>query len=425
AYEGIDLQVRTCTIHHLDLPWTPADLEQRNGRAVRQGNTLGTVQIFYYFADGSTDGYRFSLIDGKATWLGDLIKSQVRDTNNPAAQQSLTPEDILLMISRDKDKTRALLEDKKRRQAEEARTRIAREATRILRQAAGRFRDARISDDPERAARLREEGEQRLADLERVNAEAWPWAPWMYPVRDREVIIPDAGPAVYEGLRVARPRVGAPDQIDYLEFGQIVDTDAGTRIGLRAAGSPAWQLVEYTGQVGGAPLLAEHFPREGGPAWPDDDDTRTAAALEKKVPEAFRFGSFEQLRWRGASDAWLEKWWPRFEAAITDGLVGAVRDEVPVESTKGLLLASGDDIRGGKVIPPTRAGWQRFLELAPASGEKFTRLKEIGQAWWGRSIPFDLLSSAAEKRDAAVADAADDSDVTLAAILPPGLEGML
>jgi hypothetical protein len=425
AYEGIDLQVRTCTIHHLDLPWTPADLEQRNGRAVRQGNTLGTVQIFYYFADGSTDGYRFSLIDGKATWLGDLIKSQVRDTNNPAAQQSLTPEDILLMISRDKDKTRALLEDKKRRQAEEARTRIAREATRILRQAAGRFRDARVSDDPERAARLREEGEQRLADLERISPEAWPWAPWMYPVRDLEVIIPDAGPAVYEGLRVARPRVGAPDQIDYLEFGQIVDTDAGTRIGLRAAGSPAWQLVEYTGQIGGAPLLAEHFPREGGPAWPEEDDERTAAALEKKVPEALRFGSFERLRWRGASDAWLEKWWPRFEAAITDGLVSSGRDEVPVEAAKGLQLASGDDIRGGKVIPPTRTGWQRFLELAPAGGEKFTRLKEIGQAWWGRSIPFDLLSSAAEKRDAAVTDAADDAEVTLASILPPGLEEML
>jgi hypothetical protein len=35
AYEGVDMQVRTCTIHHLDLPWTPADLEQRNGRAVR------------------------------------------------------------------------------------------------------------------------------------------------------------------------------------------------------------------------------------------------------------------------------------------------------------------------------------------------------------------------------------------------------
>ncbi len=36
AYEGVDLQVRTCAIHHLDLPWTPADLEQRNGRARRR-----------------------------------------------------------------------------------------------------------------------------------------------------------------------------------------------------------------------------------------------------------------------------------------------------------------------------------------------------------------------------------------------------
>ena len=204
AYEGVDLQVRTCTIHHLDLPWTPADLEQRNGRAVRQGNTLGIVQIYYYFADGSTDGYRFSLIDGKAGWLGELIKSQVRDTNNPAAQQQLTPEDILLMISRDKDKTRAMLEDKRRRQAEEARKRIALEATRLYRQAAARFRAARVSDDAEAAARLREEGELRLADLERVDADAWPWAPWMYAARDLEVLIPDTGAPVYEGLRIAR-----------------------------------------------------------------------------------------------------------------------------------------------------------------------------------------------------------------------------
>jgi hypothetical protein len=89
---------------------------------------LGLCNIFYYFADGSTDGYRFSLIDGKAGWLGELIKSQVRDTNNPAAQQQLTPEDILLMISRNKEKTKKLLEEKKRHQADEARARVAKEA---------------------------------------------------------------------------------------------------------------------------------------------------------------------------------------------------------------------------------------------------------------------------------------------------------
>ncbi|MFY0531504.1 helicase-related protein [Nannocystis pusilla] len=45
AYEGIDLQRRTCMIHHIDLPWTPADLQQRNGRAVRQGNKQRVVMV--------------------------------------------------------------------------------------------------------------------------------------------------------------------------------------------------------------------------------------------------------------------------------------------------------------------------------------------------------------------------------------------
>jgi hypothetical protein len=121
ANEGIDLQVRTCMLHHIDMPWTSADLEQRNGRGVRQGNTLGTVNIFYYFADRSMDGYRFDLVNGKATWLADLLKSQARDTNNPAAQQQLTPEDILLMISRDKEKTQRMLDEKKKRKIAETR----------------------------------------------------------------------------------------------------------------------------------------------------------------------------------------------------------------------------------------------------------------------------------------------------------------
>jgi hypothetical protein len=407
AYEGVDLQVRTCSIHHLDLPWTPADLEQRNGRAVRQGNTLGTVRIFYYFADGSTDGYRFSLIDGKAGWLGELIKSQVRDTNNPAAQQQLTPEDILLMISRNKEKTRALLEDKKKRQAAEARARIAKESARVYRQAAGRFRDARQTTDAERAARLRDEGEQRLADLEQVNAEAWPWAPWMYAVRDTDVIIPEAGGApVYEGLRVARARAGAPDQLDFLEFGQIVGSEDGDKIGLRAAGSPSWQLIGYTGLLAGSPITPGELPRDGGPMWPDDDDAQTQAAIEKKIGEVFRYAKFETLGWRGASDAWLERWWPRFEARITEGLAASFRGEnVPVIGGDELAIATGSEIRGKTVVPPTRAGWQRFLELAPASDETYTSLREIGLSWWGRKIPQNLLSSA--KEESSTSDAED------------------
>ena len=71
------------------------------------------------------------------------------------------------------------------------------------------------------------------------------------------MIIPENGAApVYEGLRIARPRPGAPGQLDYFEFGQVVQTDEGERIGLRAAGSPGWQLIAYAGLLGGAPITA-------------------------------------------------------------------------------------------------------------------------------------------------------------------------
>ncbi|HNC98481.1 MAG TPA: helicase-related protein, partial [Myxococcota bacterium] len=110
AYEGIDLQTRTCAIHHLDLPWEPATLQQRNGRGVRQGNTLASIAIYYYFSRRSQDGMRFSLIQGKRGWMTQLLKSQDRDTNNPGAQMDLGPEEILLLISRDPEKTRAQLD---------------------------------------------------------------------------------------------------------------------------------------------------------------------------------------------------------------------------------------------------------------------------------------------------------------------------
>ena len=391
ANEGIDLQRRTCMLHHIDMPWTSADLEQRNGRGVRQGNTLGTVNIFYYFADRSMDGYRFDLINGKATWLADLLKSQARDTNNPAAQQQLTPEDILLMISRDKEKTQRMLDEKKKRKIAETRAIVAKEAARLLRQANGRFRDARASQSPERAAKLREEGEARLEELAKVDPEAWPWRAWMYAVRDTELIIPEDGSAfVYEGLRVARPRPGAAGQFEHLEFGRVLATSTGERIGLRAAGSPTWELVS------GLVLSPEHFPHDGGPTWPDDDAT-TAAALDAKIDATFRYarGDLEALGWRAAADAWVDHHWPRVRAGILAGLTQSESTGLlPTVVAGKLVLAKSEDLKG-ELLPPSTTGWQRYLELAPTSGLKFTALKEAGEEWWERRIPNNLLSAEA------------------------------
>jgi hypothetical protein len=97
AYEGIDLQTRTCAIHHLDLPWEPATLQQRNGRGVRQGNTLTNIEINYYFARRSQDGLRFNLIQGKLGWMTEPIRCAPQ--YSAASYLTVTPPGSRVMVS--------------------------------------------------------------------------------------------------------------------------------------------------------------------------------------------------------------------------------------------------------------------------------------------------------------------------------------
>ena len=400
AYEGIDLQVRTCSIHHIDMPWTPSDLQQRNGRGVRQGNTLAVINIYYYFSDGSSDGYRFSLVDGKANWLRELLTSQVRDTNNPAAQQKLSQEDILLMISRDKARTAALFEQRRQAAEAEARKKVAEAASGILRQASGRFRDARGTSDPERAAVLRAEGESRLADLARVDPKAWPWAPWMNAARDTEVIINTAGAPIYEGLKIHRPRAGYPGEYEHLEFGQILHRDDGVRVGLRGAGSGRWQ--EANPDVIG--LTPDMYPREGAPPWPDDE-AQTKNAIRILIDDEFggsrSYGKYENIGWRAASNAFIDKWWPVYARQITDGMGRSnnTRGTMPILVEDRLVLADRWNLDEGVLLAPNNTGWQQYLTLAPATEYKFTELRDVGQFWWNRGIPQNLLSKNRPKKE--------------------------
>ncbi|NDD30816.1 MAG: hypothetical protein EB084_21375, partial [Proteobacteria bacterium] len=85
--EGVDLQRRSCAVHHLDLPWEPATLHQRNGRAVRQGNTMHLVDVIYYLTEKSYDAVRFDKIANKGAWWESVFSGQ-RSTSNPAAEKS-------------------------------------------------------------------------------------------------------------------------------------------------------------------------------------------------------------------------------------------------------------------------------------------------------------------------------------------------
>lgn len=403
AYEGVDLQTRTCAIYHVDLPWTPADLEQRNGRAYRQGNQLTTLAIYYPFALRSMDGLRYDAIQGKAGWLADLIKSSKRETNNPGAQQDLTPEETLLMISRDKAKTQALLEQVKAKKEQERRELQAKNAAKILARANARFRDARAERDPVEAARLRGEGDALLVELQRVPEDAWPWAPWTARVRDLEYLIPTEGEApVYEGLRVGKANKIYADRVDYFEFGRLF----GGMIGMRPAGKEAWQVLMLE-EVLDLGITADALQR-GAQTWAEGEAQETELAVTTSLSRLLSSGlcTWEKLAWRGASDAWLTAWWPKVRDQFVQGLLRAYwNDEVyPIVIGGVLHLATRERLGEGELLPPTSDGFGQFVGLAPPTRLTFTELDEVAQAWWFRPFPRGYLT---EARQAAAAAAAE------------------
>ncbi|PWK72925.1 type III restriction/modification enzyme restriction subunit [Mucilaginibacter oryzae] len=78
AGTGLNVQQRVIAMHHLDIPWKPSELEQRNGRGARQGNTLAKqhygnkVLNFIYAVEQSLDNYKFNLLKNKQTFISQM-----------------------------------------------------------------------------------------------------------------------------------------------------------------------------------------------------------------------------------------------------------------------------------------------------------------------------------------------------------------
>ncbi len=76
---GVNVQERLCAMHHLDLPWRPADVTQREGRILRQGNTCRSVEIFRYVTEGSFDAYSWQLLETKQRFIEDILSGFITD----------------------------------------------------------------------------------------------------------------------------------------------------------------------------------------------------------------------------------------------------------------------------------------------------------------------------------------------------------
>lgn len=73
---GTNVQRRLVALHHLDAPWRPRDIEQREGRILRQGNTNKEVQIFRYVTEGSFDAYMWQTLETKARFIQQVMRGE-------------------------------------------------------------------------------------------------------------------------------------------------------------------------------------------------------------------------------------------------------------------------------------------------------------------------------------------------------------
>ena len=73
---GTNVQKKLVALHHLDCPWRPSDLQQREGRIIRQGNENNEVDIYPYVTENTFDSYLYQLVEGKQKFIGQIMTSK-------------------------------------------------------------------------------------------------------------------------------------------------------------------------------------------------------------------------------------------------------------------------------------------------------------------------------------------------------------
>jgi len=74
---GTNVQKRAVALHHVDCPWRPADLAQRDGRIMRQGNLNSSVRVYRYVTESSFDTYLWQTVERKAKFINQLMRGRL------------------------------------------------------------------------------------------------------------------------------------------------------------------------------------------------------------------------------------------------------------------------------------------------------------------------------------------------------------
>jgi N12 class adenine-specific DNA methylase len=98
---GVNAQNRLVAIHHMDAPWRPSDVEQRDGRGDRPGNMADTLEIFRYVVEGSFDSYMWQHLERKSYFIFQILSGEfdVRQVDDVTDESTLDYAHIKAMAT--------------------------------------------------------------------------------------------------------------------------------------------------------------------------------------------------------------------------------------------------------------------------------------------------------------------------------------
>ncbi|WP_293000004.1 SNF2-related protein [Nevskia sp.] len=121
AEVGINLQKGAQAIHHMTLGWTPDSEHQRNGRGIRQGNTVAVVNVYFYEAEGTFDKYRRMLVNRKGDWISTVLTDDNADQVKVGGSYSEKDLEALIDTTGDADASEKFRRELAEREAAETR----------------------------------------------------------------------------------------------------------------------------------------------------------------------------------------------------------------------------------------------------------------------------------------------------------------